>query len=76
MAKEIVTINSPKKIESEQTTVWWKVDKYFINQENIRALSKKGIRKGTTIKLHQGEDVFVNVAYEKLLELFPAGNMN
>jgi len=77
MAKEIIVINSAEKAENAQkTTVWWKIDKYFINQDNIRALSRKGIRKGTTIKMHHGDDVFVNVDYDKLLELFPAENMN
>ena len=77
MAKEIVVINSVEKVKNDQhTTVWWRIDKYFINQDNIRALSRKGMGKGTTIRMHHGDDVRVNVDYDKLLKLFPAENKN
>jgi len=43
---------------------WLKLDQYFIDEENIRAIKKKG--KTTIIERMIGDDIVVNIEYEKL----------
>lgn len=75
MPSEIVIINAAATAENiRKTIVWWKIGKYFINQDNIRALSRKGMGKGTVIRMFQGEDIRVNVDYDKLVVLLPGKN--
>ena len=70
MSKKLIILDAPSK--TKKTPVWWKVRKYFIHQENIRSLKRKG--KGTVISFFQGEDVTVNVSYDKLQLFFPNDN--
>jgi hypothetical protein len=48
MAKKIIILDLPVKDNNKRslliskTPVWWKLGKYFINQENIRALKRRG----------------------------------
>lgn len=77
MAKEIIVLDSTEKTKStRKTTVWWKIGRYFINQDNIRALSRKGMGKGTLIRMYQGDDLMVDVDYDKLIDLLPKENQN
>ena len=68
MIKKTIVLDAPSK--SSKTPVWWKIGKYFIHQENIRSLKRNG--KGTVISFFQGEDVTVNISYDKLRPLLPA----
>ena len=70
MQKKIIVLDSPTK--NNNTPVWWKVGKYFIHQENIRSLSRKG--KGTVITMFHGEDILANISYDKLSVLLPSDN--
>jgi hypothetical protein len=75
MPKEIIVVNTAANAENNRKTiVWWKIGKYFINQDNIRALSRKGMGKGTMIRMYHGEDVRVDVDYDKLILMLPAKN--
>ena len=70
MPKKLIVIDAHRnKSDKTKTNVWWKIDRHFINQENIRALSRKG--KYSVIRLFYGEDVTVNVNYDKLSVLLP-----
>ena len=53
--------NTP--IEKEMV-VWIKIGKHFINQKNIRSIARKG--DSTVISLVKGEDIVVNVDYDKI----------
>ncbi|TND10354.1 MAG: hypothetical protein FD123_602 [Bacteroidetes bacterium] len=44
-----------------------KLGPHFINEKNIRSLSRKG--KGTLISQVKGNDIFVNIDYDKLQDL-------
>lgn len=70
MLKKITVLDAP--VKSSKIPVWWKVGKYFIHQENIRSLKRKG--KGTSISVFQGEDLLLNVDYDKLSALLPSDN--
>ncbi|MBI4945892.1 MAG: hypothetical protein HY840_05770 [Bacteroidetes bacterium] len=75
MSNEITVIDAPANAENKhKTVVWWKIGKYFINQANIRSLSRKGIGKGTTIRMYQGEDVLLDMDYDKLIVMLPDKN--
>lgn len=68
MTKKIIVLDAP--VKSSKTPVWWKVGKYFIHQENIRSIKRKG--KGTLITLFQGEDMLVKISYGKFIALLPS----
>ena len=68
MTKKIIVFDAP--VKSSKTSVWWKIGKYFIHQENIRSISRKG--KGTSITLFHGDDLLVNLSYDKLSVLLPS----
>jgi len=70
MPKKIIVLDAP--IKSGKTSVWWKVGKYFIHQENIRSISRKG--KHSLMRLFHGDDVIVHVNYDKLQILLPSDN--
>ncbi len=71
MFKKIIVIDAHHVLKSnEKTAVWWKLGKYFIHQENIRSIKRKG--KGTAITFFHGEDLLVNVKYDKLKILLPS----
>lgn len=70
MTKKIIVLDAP--VKSSKTSVWWKIGKYFIHQENIRSIKRKG--KGTLITLFQGEDMLVKISYDKLSVLLPSDN--
>ena len=53
----------------KETVVWVKVGKHFIDQNNIRAISRKG--KNTVIGLFSGKDIVVDVSYDKVKSLLP-----
>jgi len=69
MKKLIVINNLEKEKHPDKMPVWWKIDKYFIAQDNIHSLSRKG--RKTVIRMYHGEDILVNVNYDKLSVLFP-----
>lgn len=71
MSKKIIVLEAP--VKSIKTPVWWKIGKYFIHQENIRSIKRKG--KGSVITFFQGEDMLVNINYDKLKVLLPSDNM-
>lgn len=73
MKKKIIVLDiaHPEKTDKGKTRIWWKAGKYFIRQENIRSLRRKG--RKTKISLFHGEDVTVDVEYDKLLVLLPSG---
>lgn len=52
-------------------TVLLKVGKYFIEQDNIRAVTRKG--KNTVISLFKGADIIVTVDYDKIMQMLPPG---
>lgn len=66
----ILDIAHPEKTDKGKICVWWKTGKYFIRQENIRSLRRKG--RKTKISLFHGEDVTVDVDYDKLSVLLPS----
>ncbi|MBI4932098.1 MAG: hypothetical protein HY841_15175 [Bacteroidetes bacterium] len=68
MSKKIIVLDA--SLKSTKTPVWWKLGKYFIHQENIRSISRKG--KGTSITMFHGDDLLVNVSYDKLKTLLPS----
>jgi hypothetical protein len=73
MSKKIIVINPVADSQKEdKTTVWWKLGKYFIHQDNICSVSRRG--KHSCIHLYHGEDIVVNVDYDKLSVLLPSGN--
>ncbi|MBI3500895.1 MAG: hypothetical protein HY063_03790 [Bacteroidetes bacterium] len=69
MTKKIIVLDAPVKAK-DKTPVWWKLGKYFIHQENIRSIKRKG--KGTAITFFHGDDLLVNVKYDKLEILLPS----
>lgn len=74
---DFVEVTPRKKIKhTSQPIIWWKVGKHFIKEDNIRALSRKGFGKGTEIRMFEGEDLFVDVDYDKLIKLLPLENKN
>lgn len=71
MSKKIIVIGAQHAPpDQEKTNVWWKIDNYFINQNNIRALSRKG--KHSLVRLYHGDDLTVHVDYDKLKILLPS----
>ena len=75
MSKEVVVPEATESAENKfKTIVWWKIGKHFINQDNIRSLSRKGIGRGTAIRMYHGEDIRVNVDYDKLISMLPDTN--
>lgn len=50
-------------------TVLIKLGKHFIEQDNIRSISRKG--KNTVISLNKGADIIVNIDYDKVIQLLP-----
>lgn len=51
-------------------TVLIKLRKYFIDQDNIRSVTRKG--KNTVISLIKGDDVIVDIDYDKIIQLLPS----
>lgn len=73
MTKKIIVLDAFGSHKNpNKTPVWWKVKKYFIHQENIRAISRKG--KGTAISLFHGDDLLVDINYDKVSILLPSDN--
>ena len=52
-------------------TVLLKVGKHFIEQDNIRSVTRKG--KNTVISLIKGADIIVNIDYDKIMQMLPPG---
>lgn len=50
-------------------TILLKLGKHFIEQNNIRSVSRKG--KNTVISLNKGADIIVNIEYDKVIQLLP-----
>jgi hypothetical protein len=50
-------------------TILIKVRQHFIEQENIRSITRKG--KNTVISLVKGADIIVDVDYDKIVQLLP-----
>lgn len=51
-------------------TVLIKLRKHFIDQDNIRSISRKG--KNTVISLIKGGDIIVDIDYDKVIQLLPS----
>jgi hypothetical protein len=47
-----------------------KLRKHFIEQDNIRSVSRKG--KNTVISLIKGPDIIVDIDYDKVIQLLPS----
>lgn len=58
-------------IPEKGPTVLLKVGKHFIDQNNIRAVTRKG--KNTVISLFKGADIVVSVDYDKIMQMLPPG---
>lgn len=69
MARKIVVIDFPSAAK-DKTAVWWKIGKYFINQENIRSVKRSG--RGSAITLFHGNDLQVDVKYDELASFLPS----
>ena len=69
MKNLVVVYEKGRTLNPDKTNVWWKVDKYFIHQDNIHSISRRG--RGSVIRMYQGEDVKVNIDFDKLSVLFP-----
>ena len=54
-----------------KVTIWIKAGKSFVNQANIRAVKRQG--RYTRISLLAGEDVTVEMKYDKFMKLLPPG---
>ena len=50
-------------------TILLKLGKHFIEQDNIRSISRKG--KSTVISLNKGADVIIDIDYDKVIQLLP-----
>lgn len=71
MTKKFIVINANNNGQNhDKTNVWWKLGRYFIHQDNIRSLSRKG--KGTVITMFHGDDIHVDINYDKLSILLPS----
>lgn len=53
-----------------ETIVWLKIGPHFIDEKNIRSVSRKG--KSTVISLVRGADITVDIAYDKVQALVSA----
>ena len=51
-------------------TVLIKLRQHFIEQDNIRSVSRKG--KSTVISLVKGADIIVDIDYDKVIQLLPS----
>jgi hypothetical protein len=51
-------------------TVLIKLRKHFIEQDNIRSVTRKG--KNTVISLIKGADIVVDIDYDKVIQLLPS----
>ncbi len=52
-----------------QIPILIKLEDYFIREDNIRAVIRHG--SGTSISLIMGEDIVVNIRYEKVKSILP-----
>ncbi|MFQ5335306.1 MAG: hypothetical protein ACE5DN_04465 [Flavobacteriales bacterium] len=52
-----------------QIPILIKLEAHFIREDNIRAVSRHGT--GTTVSLIMGEDITVNIEYEKVKAILP-----
>lgn len=55
--------------KTDEPSVLLRLGKHFINQENIRGLKRKG--KHTVVSLIKGEDITVEIDYDKIKSLLP-----
>lgn len=55
----------------KKVTVWIKAGKAFVNQDNIRAVKRHG--RNTYISVVAGDDLVVDMKYDKFMELLPPG---
>ncbi|HEY4799653.1 MAG TPA: hypothetical protein VII99_11295 [Bacteroidia bacterium] len=74
MRKLIILSEKGKEPRPDKTNVWWKVDKYFIDEENIHSLTRMG--RKTKVRMYHGEDLVVNTDYDKLSGLLPKARKN
>lgn len=60
----------PAMSNNENPTILIKLRKHFIEQDNIRSISRKG--KNTVISLIKGQDIVVDIDYDKVIQLLPS----
>mgnify|MGYP003342435921 CR=1 FL=1 len=58
-------------MKTNQIKTWIKIDQFFIDQENIRSVSRMGAQ--TRIERILGDAIVVNVSYEKVKSALPKG---
>ena len=64
-------LHRPKTMSTgNNPTVLIKLRKHFIEQDNIRSISRKG--KNTVISLIKGADIIVDIDYDKVIQLLPS----
>ena len=49
---------------------WIKLGSVFIDQHNVRSMKRQG--EGTLVERLNGEDIFVEISYDKVREAFPS----
>lgn len=59
-----LTIQKTKEKNMEKIKTWIKLKDLFIDEDNIRAIQKNG--KKTVIERIQGENIVVDIEYEKV----------
>lgn len=59
-----LTIQKTKEKNMEKIKTWIKLKDLFIDENNIRAIQKNG--KKTVIERIQGENIVVDIEYEKV----------